>query len=139
MVPNHLKAEGHHREEVPSHIHLSIGWGIVLLDIDFEVIALARRIRDNSSAEPGSFVAFDVIRAVAEAADHTVVHDNGGIFHHDNDASDYLYSNDSGTVRIPDDHVTDGFGLTYNDLAGLAYTDPVGWIILRRFGLRKPQ
>lgn len=90
-MPNHLKAEGHHREEVPGHIHLSIDWSIVLLDIDYEVIARARKLREGQGNDSSGYGlgCEEVVDAVAEAADNATV--------------SYLYSNDSGTVRIPDD------------------------------------
>jgi hypothetical protein len=111
MVPNHLKAEGHHREEVPGHIHVSTDWGIVLLDIDYEVIAKARKLREGQGNDSIGFGlgCEEVVDAVAEAADNATVHNNTyeWAFRHAAASlgytNDYLYSNDSGTVRIPDE------------------------------------
>lgn len=108
-MPNHLKAEGHHREEVPGHIHLSIDWSIVLLDIDYEVIARARKLREGQGNDSSGYGlgCEEVVDAVAEAADNATVSD-GPTRRLDNlqaaiREETYLYSNDSGTVRIPDD------------------------------------
>ena len=76
-MPNHLKAEGHHREEVPGHIHLSIDWSIVLLDIDYEVIARARKLREGQGNDSSGYGlgCEEVVDAVAEAADNATVSD----------------------------------------------------------------
>lgn len=132
MVPNHLKAEGHHREEVPGHIHVSTDWGIVLLDIDYEVIARARKLREGQGNDSIGFGlgCEEVVDAVAEAADNATVHDNTyeWAFRHAAASlgytNDYLYSNDSGTIRIPDDHITDGFCPTCN---GPGHTPDPNW------------
>jgi hypothetical protein len=68
----------------------------MLIDLDYETIAAARKSREWWS----TFLWHKIVAAVAEAADNTTVYDNSGGFYAIA-TTDYLYSNDSGTVRIP--------------------------------------